>query len=82
MRLPTHDNDDRRRPQVQLGPTWSLWQARTLDRLGAVQAASSQPEAACTTWRQALGLFEQLGAPEARTLAERLTAKVAGRPHQ
>jgi tetratricopeptide (TPR) repeat protein/transcriptional regulator with XRE-family HTH domain len=59
-----------------------LWQARTLDRLGAVQAASGQPEAACTTWRQALGLFEQLGAPEARTLAERLTAKVAGRPHQ
>jgi hypothetical protein len=45
-----------------------------------VQADSGQPQAARTTWRQALGLFDQLGAPEARVLAERLTASITSRP--
>src|SRR4029453_5378274 len=33
-----------------------LWQARTLDRLGAVQADVGQPEAAQAAWQQALVL--------------------------
>ena len=49
-----------------------LWQARTLDRLGMVQADAGQPEAAKATWGQALVLFEQVGAPEAKVVAERL----------
>ena len=49
-----------------------LWQARTLDRLGMVQADSGQPEAAQAAWQQALVLFEQVGAPEAQAVAERL----------
>jgi hypothetical protein len=36
---------------------------RTLDRLGMVQAGSGHPEAAQLAWRQALALFEQVGAP-------------------
>jgi tetratricopeptide (TPR) repeat protein len=55
-----------------------LWQARTLDRLGAVQAASGHPEAAQAAWRQALVLFDQVGAPEAHAVAQRLASVVAG----
>jgi hypothetical protein len=57
-----------------------LWQARTLDRLGAVLADAGQPEAAQAAWRQALVLFEQLGAPEAQAVAERLSTGAAAPP--
>ena len=59
-----------------------LWQARTLDRLGAVQAASGQPEAAQAAWQQALVLFQQVGAPEAQAVAQRLPPSVTGGPAQ
>lgn len=49
-----------------------IWQARTLDRLGVVQADSGRSAAAQTAWRQALVLFEQVGAPEAQAVAQRL----------
>jgi tetratricopeptide (TPR) repeat protein len=59
-----------------------LWRARTLDRLGAVQADAGRPEAAHAAWRQALVLFEQVGAPEAQAVARRLPSVVAGEPAQ
>ena len=55
-----------------------LWQARTLDRLGMVQASSGQPHAAQVAWQQALVLFDQVGAPEAQAVAQRLASVVAG----
>ena len=49
-----------------------LWEARTLDRLGAVRAGQGRRTEARESWRAALALFERLGAPEREALADRL----------
>jgi len=54
-----------------------LYEARTLDRLGVVQAAAGRPHAAAESWRQALAIFQELGAPDAQALAERLSTTAA-----
>jgi tetratricopeptide (TPR) repeat protein/transcriptional regulator with XRE-family HTH domain len=53
-----------------------LWEARTLADLGDVYAAVGNQGAAEAAWREALAEFEALGAPEGRTLAERLMPSV------
>jgi predicted negative regulator of RcsB-dependent stress response len=55
-----------------------LWEARTLADLGDVYAAVGNQGAAEAAWREALAEFEALGAPEGRTLAERLMPSVGG----
>jgi hypothetical protein len=50
-----------------------LCAARALDRLGLVHAAAGDQEAAEASWRQALAIFEAVGAPEAAAVADRLT---------
>jgi Flp pilus assembly protein TadD len=49
-----------------------LSEARTLRSLGDALAAAGRTDAAETTWRAALTLFQQLGAPEAAALAARV----------
>jgi hypothetical protein len=56
-----------------------LYEARTLDRLGVVQAATDRPQVAIATWRQALGDLPDGRRPEASAVADRLTAPAQGR---
>jgi DNA-binding SARP family transcriptional activator/tetratricopeptide (TPR) repeat protein len=49
-----------------------VYRARTLVRLGDVQQAAGMPEAAASTWRQALDLFSRVDPASADSVRERL----------
>jgi hypothetical protein len=48
------------------------WEARALDRLGALLAAKGDSIGACRAWRSALAIFREFGMPEATEVAARL----------
>jgi len=49
-----------------------VYRARTLVRLGDVQQAAGMPEAAASTWRQALDLFSRVDPAAVDSVRERL----------
>jgi tetratricopeptide (TPR) repeat protein/transcriptional regulator with XRE-family HTH domain len=57
------------------------WEARTLADLGDVYASVGNRQAAEVAWREALAIFQALGAPDAEALGERLSTSPAG-PHR
>ena len=70
-----------------LGRSLALWrqldrprhQALTLTSLGDARAAADDRPAAESAWREALMIFQELGAPDAAALAERLSTSPAAR---
>jgi tetratricopeptide (TPR) repeat protein len=70
-----------------LGRSLALWrqldrprhQALTLTSLGDARAAADDRSAAESAWREALVIFQELGAPDAAGLAERLSTSPATR---